>query len=191
MITLHNSFYYNSPSFYAPNNKSRLRNSKFVSQAISKLLRNNCIEELYQETYCCNPLTVAESKKLRLVLDLLHVNSFIKQNKFRYENLTTLSEILSEGDHFTTFNLSKYIRSIEDFLVLSGPLKTGLQNIFSFVFYHSVCHQHVTFSLRVYVHLLSVVEVLALRLSFISTTVLQHMVVLRLPKRLENSSKTI
>ena len=32
------------PSFYAPNNKSSLRNSRFISQAISKLLQNNCIE---------------------------------------------------------------------------------------------------------------------------------------------------
>ena len=191
MITLHNSFYYNSPSFYAPNNKFRLRNSKFVSQAISKLLRNNCIEELYQETYCCNPLTVAESKKLRLVLDLLHVNSFIKQNKFRYENLTTLSEILSEGDHFTTFDLSKYIRSIEDFLVLSGPLKTGLQNIFSFVFYHLVFHQYVTFLPKFYAHLLSIGEVSALRLLFMLMTSLQHLLVSSLPKRLANSSKTV
>ena len=52
------------PSFYAPNNKSSLRNSKFVSQTISKLLKNNCIEELDQKPYYCNPLTVAESKKL-------------------------------------------------------------------------------------------------------------------------------
>ena len=59
-------------------------------QAISKLLENNCIEELDQKLYCCNTLTVAESKKLRLVLDLCHFNSFIKQNKFRYKNLTTL-----------------------------------------------------------------------------------------------------
>ena len=48
-------------SFYAPNNKSSLRNSRFVSQAISKLLQNNCIEELDQNTYCYNHLTVAES----------------------------------------------------------------------------------------------------------------------------------
>ena len=101
------------PLFYASNNKSSLRNSKFVSQAILKLLKNNCIEELDQKPYCCNPLTVAESKKLRLVLDLRHVNSFIKQNKFRYENLTTLSEILSEGDHFTTFDLSSGYHHIE------------------------------------------------------------------------------
>ena len=178
------------PSFYAPNNKSNLRNSKFVSQANSKPLRNNCIEELDQKPCCCNPLTVSESKKLRLVLDLRHVNSFIRKNKFRYENLTTLSEILSEGDHFTTFDLSsgyhhisKYIRSIERFLVLSGPLKTGLQNIFCFVFYHSVCHQHATFLPTFYAHLLSVGEVSALRLFFISMTVLQHLVVSILPKQ--------
>ena len=77
-----------SPSLYAPNNKSNLRNSRFISQAISKLLKNKCIEELDQKPYCCNSLTVAESRKLRLILDLRHVNSFIKQNKFRYENLT-------------------------------------------------------------------------------------------------------
>ena len=38
--------------------------------------------------------------------------------------------------------ISKYIQSIEK-LVLSGPLKMGQQNIFNFVFYHLVCHQHV------------------------------------------------
>ena len=102
-----------SLSFCAPNNKSRLKNFRFVSQAISKLLKNNYIEELDQRPYCCNPLTIAESKKLRLVLDLRHVNSFIKQNQFRYENLTILSEILSEGDHFTTFDLSSGYHHIE------------------------------------------------------------------------------
>ena len=76
------------PSLYAPNNKSNLRNSRFAFQAILKLLKSNCIEKLDQKPYCRNPLTVAESKKLRLVLDLRHVNSFIKRNKFRYENLS-------------------------------------------------------------------------------------------------------
>ena len=33
-------------SFYASNNKSKLRNSKFVSQAISKLLNDTHMEEL-------------------------------------------------------------------------------------------------------------------------------------------------
>ena len=111
-------------SFYTPNNKSNLKNSRFVSQAILKLLKSNCIEELYQKPYCCNPLTVAESKKVRLVLDLHHVNSFIKQNKFRYENLTTLSKILSEGDHF--FHHIEIHPEHRKFLGFNGPLKMGL-----------------------------------------------------------------
>ena len=155
-----------------------------MSQAISKLLKNNCVEELDQKPYCWNPLTVVESKKLRLVLDLRHVNSFIKQNKFLYENLTTLLEILSEGDYFMTFDLSSRYHHIKiNFLVLNGSLKMGLQNIFSFVFYHLVCHQHVTFLQRFYAHLPSAREVLALRLLFILMTALQHLVVSSLPKQ--------
>ena len=98
---------------------------------------------------------MVESKKVRLVLDLRHVNSFIKQNKFWYENLTTLLEILSEGDYFTNFDLSSGYHHIEiNFLVLNGALKMGLQNIFNFVFYHLVCHQHVTFLQSFCAHLL-------------------------------------
>ena len=37
----------------------------------------------------------------------------MKQNKFWYENLTTLSEILSEGNYFTIFDLSSGYHHIE------------------------------------------------------------------------------
>ena len=101
--------------------------------------------------HCYNHLTVAESKKLRLVLDLRHVNSFIKQNKFRYENLTTLSGILSEGDYFTTFDLSSGYHNIEihpeyqNFLGFESSFEDGSTKYFQFCVLHSVCHQHVTF----------------------------------------------
>ena len=142
-------------SFYAPNNKSSLRNSRFVSQAISKLLKNNCIEELDQNPYCYNLLTVAESKKLRLVLDLRHVNIFIKQNKFWYENLTTLSEILSEGDYFTTFALSSGYHHTEihpehqKILGFESTFEDGSTKYFQFCVLHSVCYEHVTFLTKV------------------------------------------
>ena len=123
------------PSFYTPDSKSSLTNSRFVSQAISKPLKNNCIEELDQKPYCCNLLTVAESKNLR------HVNSFIQQNKFRRENLTSLSEILSEEDYFTTFDLSSGYHHIQihpehrKFLGFEWIFEDGsTQNIFSFAF---------------------------------------------------------
>ena len=92
--------------FYTSDNKSSLWHPQFVSQAITKLLENNCIEELQQKPCCCNPRTVDEGKKLCFVLDLPHVNKHIKHNKFRNENLTTLSEMLNKGDYFTTFDLT-------------------------------------------------------------------------------------
>ena len=99
--------------FYAPNNKSSLRHSQFVSQAITKLQQNNCVEELKPKPYCCNPPTVAEGKKLHLVLDLPHVNKHINHSKFYYENLSTLSEMLNKGDYFATFNLTFSYHHIE------------------------------------------------------------------------------
>ena len=117
--------------FYASNNRSSLRHPQFVSQAITKLQQNKCVEELKQKPYCCNPLTVAEGKKLRLVLDLRHVNKHIKHNKFRYENLSTLSEMLNKGDYFTTFDLTSGYHHIEihpehrKFLVFEWTFEDG------------------------------------------------------------------
>ena len=45
--------------------------------------------------------------------DYPFLEAMIKQNKFRYENLTTLSEVLSEGDYFATFGLSFCYHRIE------------------------------------------------------------------------------
>ena len=46
----------------------------FVVHAISELLDSGCITEHNEPPFCVNPLTVAEAKKLRLVIDLRHVN---------------------------------------------------------------------------------------------------------------------
>ena len=39
---------------YASNNKSSLRHPQFVSQTITKLQENNCVQELKQKPYCCH-----------------------------------------------------------------------------------------------------------------------------------------
>ena len=93
------------PAFYAENNRSSLRNADFVEEAIKKLASFGCIEELSERPFCCNPLTVAEGEKPRLVLDLRHVNQYVSQNKFRYEDLRTLAQLFDEGDYFCTFDL--------------------------------------------------------------------------------------
>ena len=66
------------------------------------------------------------------------MNSSIKQNKFWYENLTTLSEILSEGDYFTTFDLSSGYHHLEihpghrKFLGFEWTFKDGSTKYFQF-----------------------------------------------------------
>ena len=69
--------------FYAKNNKSALRHPKFVGEAIENLLKGGLVEELSRPAYCSNPLTVAEKGKLRLVLDLRHVNALLHIKKIQ------------------------------------------------------------------------------------------------------------
>ena len=87
---------------YLKNNKYSLSHSQFVRDAISELLSNGCIIEQNFPPFCVNPLTVAEGKKLRLVLDLRHVNSYLVKLKFKYEDLRSLSQMLEQGDWFFT-----------------------------------------------------------------------------------------
>ena len=82
-----------------------MRNRRFVETIIEELLRNKCEQETQHIPYCCNPLTVAEGNKLRLVLDLRRVNKYVKQQKFKYENLATVAEMLEQGFYFGTFDL--------------------------------------------------------------------------------------
>ena len=92
--------------FYASNNKSSLRHPQFVLQATTKLQQNNSKKNHIA-------VTVAEGKKLRLVLDLWHINKHIKYDKFRYKNLNTFSKMLNKGDYFMTFNLTSGYHHIE------------------------------------------------------------------------------
>ena len=95
------------PPFFAKNNKSSLDNASFVQDAITSLLSKGCISEVFEIPKCCNPLTVAErNSKLRLVLDLRHVNQFVDNQKFKYEDLKTFAELFDQDDFFITFDLT-------------------------------------------------------------------------------------
>uniref|UniRef100_A0A7M5USR9 Uncharacterized protein n=1 Tax=Clytia hemisphaerica TaxID=252671 RepID=A0A7M5USR9_9CNID len=55
-------------SFFYKNNLSSFKNYSFTTKAIIDLIDNDCISEIREPAYCCNPLTVAEKNgKLRLV----------------------------------------------------------------------------------------------------------------------------
>ena len=88
------------------NNRSALRNSDFVQDAIEKILKNRCIVETVFPPHVVNPLSLSEGKKLRLVLDLRYVNQFLQKQSFRYEDLKTLqSEVFQQDYYFFTFDL--------------------------------------------------------------------------------------
>ena len=77
---------YPSPCFL-PNNLSPVEHRAFVSQAIKELSANTCMQEHNKPPFCVNPLTAAVGKKLRLVIDLRHVNQYLVKPKFKYEGL--------------------------------------------------------------------------------------------------------
>ena len=53
-----------------------LKHPNLVKEVIEELLRKRCIDEHDNATHVVHPLTVAEGKKLKFVLDLLYINSF-------------------------------------------------------------------------------------------------------------------
>ena len=90
---------------YLRNNRSAVRHSQFVQEAIPRLLLNDRIQKHYEPPYCVNHLSVAEGKKLRLVIDLRHVNPCLFKHSFRYEELHCLSKVFEQNFCFFTWGL--------------------------------------------------------------------------------------
>ena len=66
---------------------------------------SGCITEHSEPPFCVNHLTVAKGKKLRLVVDLRHVNCHLFRFKFKYEDLRSLAQVLQEGHWFYAWNV--------------------------------------------------------------------------------------
>ena len=67
-------------------------------------MEHGCVKKVIEPT-CVNPLTVAIGKKLRLVIDLRHVNSCLVKPKFHYEELKSLSKVFQHDFWFATWDL--------------------------------------------------------------------------------------
>ena len=71
-----------------------------MSEEIKNLLEKHCIVEVTSKPTVINPLTVAKNestKKLRLVLDLRHVNPHLHKFTTKFEGLETLKSFFSQG----------------------------------------------------------------------------------------------
>ena len=90
---------------FLKNDRSALQHPEFVAEATTELLSNGCIVEHVVPPFCMNPLTVAEGKKLRLLIDLRRVNNCLVKPRFKYEDLRSLSQVLDEEHWFFTWDL--------------------------------------------------------------------------------------
>ena len=91
----------------ASNNKSALDHPDFVREAIQQLLLSNVVLEVNAPSYCCNPLTVASGKKLRLVLDLSRVvNPHVRYVHFKYEDWSVAEQVIQAGSWFFNWDFT-------------------------------------------------------------------------------------
>ena len=92
-------FYQNPPSAFLKNNKSALNHADFVLKAITDLKEKGCIIDVFQKPYVINPLTVSvnDSGKHRLVLDLRDVNKYVQKQKIKFESVLEAKQYAKKG----------------------------------------------------------------------------------------------
>ncbi|PIO60977.1 reverse transcriptase [Teladorsagia circumcincta] len=78
------------------------------AQEINKLLSTGAIREVLcdsQQQLHIHPLSVAKGKKLRLVLDLSHLNQFLHVPKIKLDDMSSILNVLPEKGFMATFDL--------------------------------------------------------------------------------------
>ncbi len=95
------------PSFYHPNRPLSRQYTEFVSAELKKLLQYGVISACQDRPTCVSTINVVPKRggKLRLVVDLRHLNEFSSAPKFRYENIETVCELVQSNDHLATLDL--------------------------------------------------------------------------------------
>ena len=98
------------------NNKSARDNISFVNTEVANLLKKGCILEVGEQPYVVNPLTVAYGKtdKPRLVLDCRHINQYLIQSKFKYQDVHTAKVMFDVGSFL--FSFDQFCQSTENIL---------------------------------------------------------------------------
>ena len=128
------------PPKLSSNNTSALKDTYFVSEAISDLLRTKCVEILDHQPDIVNPLSVSvqRSGKKRLILDLRHVNLYVFKRKFRCEDISVAIQIFSKGFYLFKFHLKSGYHHVEIFpehrryLAFSWDFGDGIVKYFQF-----------------------------------------------------------
>ena len=119
---------YKIPFFEKPekahlsNNKSSLKNEKFVLDSVSEMIKISSIKEVEAPPKVINPLSVSENSasKKRLVLDLGYINEHLYKYKIKFDDWKCFGNYLEHTDGY----------------VFKFDLKSG---------YHHVFEEHQTY----------------------------------------------
>lgn len=92
---------------YFHNHPSAREHSQFVSEAITSLVTTGAAMEVFQKPFVISPLGVVPKgiDKLRLILDLRFINSFLHVDKFKYESIQEVSILCKLRDLLFTVDL--------------------------------------------------------------------------------------
>ncbi|KAK5985976.1 reverse transcriptase [Trichostrongylus colubriformis] len=90
------------------NRKSALRHAVFVDITITDLISNGAIKEVANPQVAnlfVHPLSVAEGRKLRLVLDLSSLNKYVTKEYVKFDDMAKIQHLLPWNGFMTTFDL--------------------------------------------------------------------------------------
>lgn len=112
---------YKLPLFTLPNriecknNRSALNHPDFVSEAIKDLLDRGLIEKCREKPYVVNPLTVSiqNSGKKRLILDLREVNVHLWKQAVKYEDIKVALSYMKKGCFQIKFDLTSAYQFVD------------------------------------------------------------------------------
>ena len=94
------------PGVYLRNNATSRNNAQFVRETIDSLVWSGAVQEVEEKPYIVNPLTVSQKNdKMRLVLDLRHVNKYVQKQACKIEGFETLHKFLPGSKFMFGFDL--------------------------------------------------------------------------------------
>lgn len=104
------------PAHAFTNQQGALKHQEFVTTEIADLLARGSIIQTDRPPLVVNPLNVVEHNgKLRLILDLVYVNYFIRKEgmKFKYEGIKQASLYFTPDDYMFSVDLEKAYHHVD------------------------------------------------------------------------------
>lgn len=97
-----------APPCNIPNHPGALKHADFVTKSMQDLLQAGAVEIWDHAPKCVHPMHVVPKKngKLRLIVDLRHVNKYLYKPKFKYEKLSQLEFLCSKGEWMCSLDLT-------------------------------------------------------------------------------------